>query len=90
METANEKLIDRINKTVYKNCKNGLWGNLKNLKVEDCKIGDIVLTKSGSVFEIEEINQNKKREKDLTVALGVSDIIGCNLNTPFYFRVNHC
>ena len=76
MKQANERLRDRINKTVYKNCKNGLWRNLKNLKVEDCKIGDIVLTKSGSVFEIEEINQNKKREKDLTVALGVSDIIG--------------
>jgi hypothetical protein len=54
-------LKDRIKKTVCKNSSNGLWVDLKKLKVEDCKIGDIVLTFSGSVFEIEEIEQNANR-----------------------------
>jgi hypothetical protein len=44
--------------------------------VKDCKIGDIVLTFSGSVFEISEISRNKKRENDLTIAVGVGDIAG--------------
>ena len=73
MKQANERLRDRINKTVYLNCKNGIWGNLKNLKIEDCKIGDIVLTKAGSVFEIEEISQNENRENDLIIAVGLND-----------------
>jgi hypothetical protein len=48
------------------------WG-LKKLEVKDCKIGDIVLTFSGSVFEISEISRNKKRENDLTIAVGVGE-----------------
>jgi hypothetical protein len=76
MKQSNEKLKDRINKTVHKNCSKGLWVGLKKLEVKDCKIGDIVLTFSGSVFEISEISQNKNRENDLTIAVGIDDIAG--------------
>ena len=68
-----EELQVRINKTVRINSKNGIYKSLKKLKVEDCKIGDIVLTFSGSVFEIEEISQNENRENDLTIAVGLND-----------------
>jgi hypothetical protein len=51
-----EELQVRINKTIRENTKNGIYKSLKELKVEDCKIGDIVLTFSGSVFEIQEIS----------------------------------
>jgi hypothetical protein len=76
MSKNKEELRDRINKTVHKNCLKGLWVGLKKLEVKDCKIGDIVLTFSGSVFEISEISRNKKRENDLTIAVGVGDIAG--------------
>ncbi|VVM18532.1 hypothetical protein BSPWISOXPB_4374 [uncultured Gammaproteobacteria bacterium] len=70
MSKNKEELRDRINKTVHKNCLKGLWLGLKKLEVKDCKIGDIVLTKAGSVFEISEIRRNKKRENDLTISVG--------------------
>ena len=77
MSKNKEELRDRISKVIRLNCdSSSLWKNLKKLEVKDCKVGDIVLTLSGSVFEISEISQNKKREKDLTVALGISDSIG--------------
>ena len=77
MSKNKEELRDRISKVIRLNCdSSSLWKNLKKLEVKDCKLGDIVLTLSGSVFEVSEISRNKKRENDLTIAVGVSDIAG--------------
>ena len=72
-----EELQVRINNTVRINSKNGIYKSLKKLEARDCKIGDIVLTKSGSVFEIQEIKQNANRSEDLTIAVGKGEYIGC-------------
>jgi hypothetical protein len=73
MSKNKEELRDRISKVIRLNCdSSSLWKNLKKLEVKDCKVGDIVLTLSGSVFEISEISQNKKR------------YIFCNLLTVFF------
>lgn len=49
---------------------NGLYDNLTSLTVETCKIGITVLTKAGSIFKVETIEQNKNRADDLTITVG--------------------
>jgi hypothetical protein len=49
---------NRINDTIAKNTTKGLWHSLTKLKVSDCKLGDIVLTTAGSVFEILTLSKN--------------------------------
>jgi hypothetical protein len=42
---ANQKIVNAI----IKNCKNGEW-KTRNLKPEDCKVGDVVLNFEKSIL----------------------------------------
>jgi hypothetical protein len=93
MKKTTKELQDRINDTIAKNSHKGLWNSLNELKVSECKLGDIILTKAGSVFEINEIKQNVNRSEDLTIAVGKSDYIGSMYGSykgtfPSIFKLN--
>ena len=93
MKKIKQELQNRINDTIAKNTTKGLWHSLTKLKVSDCKLGDIVLTTAGSVFEINEIKQNVNRSEDLTIAVGKSDYIGSMYGSykgtfPSIFKLN--
>jgi hypothetical protein len=61
---ANQKIVNAI----IKNCKNGEW-KTRNLKPEDCKVGDVVLNFQKSICEIKEVKHNSNKHGDTRIVL---------------------
>jgi hypothetical protein len=60
----NQKIVNAI----VKNCKNGEW-KTRNLKPEDCKVGDVVLDFNKSICEIKEVKHNSNERGFLFLIL---------------------